>query len=110
MDMPKICIVAILGFSLFFSAPFSQIIWHSTTKFGCGKARSRSGKVVAVAYYEPKGNIPGNFHENVMPRVIEPESEEDQDQEISENNSKRFFNCENFIRLFKTISCQGLAN
>lgn len=92
------------------SAPFSQIVWHSTTKFGCGKARSRSGKVVAVAYYEPKGNIPGSFHENVMPRVIEPESEEDQDQEISENNSKKFFRCENFIRLFKTISCQGLAN
>jgi hypothetical protein len=45
-----------------------------------------------------------------MPRVIEPESEEDQDQEISENNSKKFFRCENFIRLFKTISCQGLAN
>ena len=46
-----------------------------------------------------------------MPRVIQPEIEEDQDQEISENtNSKEFFKCENFIRLFKTISCQGFAN
>ena len=59
------------------------MIWHSTTKFGCGKARSRSGKVVAVAYYEPKGNIPGHYHENVLPPVIESE-DEDEDPEIVE--------------------------
>ena len=47
------------------------MIWQSTQKFGCGKARSRSGKVVVVAYYEPKGNIKGLFHENVFPPVID---------------------------------------
>ena len=45
------------------------MIWHSTQHFGCGKARSRCGKVIAVAYYEPKGNIEGQFHENIFPPV-----------------------------------------
>ena len=53
----------------FFTDPFTQMIWHSTQHFGCGKARSRCGKVIAVAYYEPKGNIEGQFHENIFPPV-----------------------------------------
>ena len=52
-----------------FSDPFTQMIWNSTQHFGCGKARSRCGKVIAVAYYEPKGNIEGQFHKNIFPPV-----------------------------------------
>ena len=84
------------------------MIWHSTKKFGCGKARSRSGKVIAVAYYEPKGNIPGSFHENVLPPVIESRDEEE-DHEISENHSQKFFKRELWTRILKVISCQKLS-
>ena len=53
------------------------MIWHSTVAFGCGKARSRSGKVISVAYYEPKGNIEGLFHDNVFPPTENCIDEED---------------------------------
>ena len=36
------------------SAQFSQMVWANSVKFGCGKARSRTGKIIVVANYEPK--------------------------------------------------------
>jgi hypothetical protein len=57
------------------------MVWHSSQKFGCGKAKSRSGKVIVVAYYEPRGNIPQKFHENVLPPAI-VECEDDQQDSI----------------------------
>ena len=63
------CLIHISHQKFFFPDPFTQMIWHSTQHFGCGKARSRCGKVIAVAYYEPKGNIEGQFHENIFPPV-----------------------------------------
>lgn len=84
-----------LGFllSVSWSGPFTQLVWHSSQKFGCGKARSRSGKVIVVAYYEPRGNIPEQFHDNVLPPVQEESSScDDNDIEnsftITEINDK----------------------
>ena len=68
------------------------MIWQSTQKFGCGKARSRSGKVVVVAYYEPKGNIKGQFHENVFPPVFDKIDEEEID--VSKKTTSTNF-CDN---------------
>ena len=31
-----------------------QMVWAKSVKFGCGKARSRTGKIIVVANYEPK--------------------------------------------------------
>ncbi len=81
------------------------MIWHSATKFGCGKARSRSGKVIAVAYYEPKGNIPHQFHENVFPPVIESDDEES-DSEGSSQGSTENSAMRKATMFFKMISCQ----
>lgn len=53
------------------------MIWASSEKFGCGKARSRSGKVIVVAHYYPKGNIPGQFQQNVLlPTLLQDENDE----------------------------------
>uniref|UniRef100_T1JYW8 SCP domain-containing protein n=1 Tax=Tetranychus urticae TaxID=32264 RepID=T1JYW8_TETUR len=45
---------------------FTQMIWKGSRKFGIGKARSRSGKLIIVANYEPPGNIKDDFHINVL--------------------------------------------
>ncbi|XP_012287190.2 repressed by EFG1 protein 1 [Orussus abietinus] len=46
---------------------FTQLIWASSRYFGVGKARSRSGKIIVVANYEPVGNVSGQFQCNVLP-------------------------------------------
>ena len=45
------------------------MVWASSTRFGVGKSRSRTGKTIVVAHYFPKGNLVGKFHENVFPAV-----------------------------------------
>ncbi|XP_012220589.1 uncharacterized protein [Linepithema humile] len=50
---------------------FTQLIWASSRFFGVGKARSRSGKVIVVANYEPVGNVSGLFQNNVLPPLPE---------------------------------------
>ena len=45
---------------------FTQLVWASTEAFGCGKARSSNGKVIVVAYYYPRGNVPDKYHLNVV--------------------------------------------
>ncbi|KAK7580779.1 hypothetical protein V9T40_001408 [Parthenolecanium corni] len=49
------------------SGNFTQIVWKSTKYFGIGRARSRAGKMLIVANYQPPGNISGCFKENVLP-------------------------------------------
>ncbi|EFN80502.1 Golgi-associated plant pathogenesis-related protein 1 [Harpegnathos saltator] len=50
---------------------FTQLIWASSRYFGVGKARSRSGKLIVVANYEPVGNVSGQFQNNVLPPLPE---------------------------------------
>ncbi|KAK9296898.1 hypothetical protein QLX08_009283 [Tetragonisca angustula] len=50
---------------------FTQLIWASSRYFGVGKARSRSGKVIVVANYQPVGNVSGQFQTNVLPPLPE---------------------------------------
>lgn len=39
---------------------FTQVVWSSTTKLGCGKARSADGQTdFFVCYYDPAGNYAG---------------------------------------------------
>ena len=33
------------------------MVWASSTRFGVGKSRSRTGKTIVVAHYFPKGNL-----------------------------------------------------
>ncbi|XP_024215444.1 Golgi-associated plant pathogenesis-related protein 1 [Halyomorpha halys] len=54
---------------------FTQMVWASTQRFGVGKACSRSGKILVVAYYWPPGNISGQFQENVLPPIPEYETD-----------------------------------
>ncbi|KAL9977239.1 hypothetical protein ACROYT_G014621 [Oculina patagonica] len=44
---------------------FTQVVWKSTTKLGCGVA-TKSGKTYVVARYYPPGNYNNQYRQNVM--------------------------------------------
>ncbi len=97
------------------------MVWRSSRGFGCGKARSRSGKIVVVAHYRPRykigqtliyscktnkriffkkksyilsrGNIAGQFPDNVLPPSDKfvGEEEEEAERERAEREKKSFF-------------------
>jgi len=78
------------------AAQFTQMIWLESKRFGCGKARSRTGKIIVVANYEPKGNIPFQFHRNVFPPLVDqdqhPENGIDKAEQTNDSrkNTKSF--------------------
>ena len=41
---------------------YTQVVWKSTERLGCGVKGS-----YMVCRYEPAGNIPGEYEENVLP-------------------------------------------
>lgn len=47
---------------------FSQMVWNSTRRFGCGQAVSQGarGGTYTVCYYDPPGNIEGQEKANVF--------------------------------------------
>ena len=45
---------------------FTQVIWKSTTKVGCGLAQC-SGNDLLVCQYSPAGNLDGAYLDNVPP-------------------------------------------
>jgi len=47
---------------------FTQIVWKNTTEMGIAMAK-RDGTCVVVACYHPRGNIVGQFTENVLKPV-----------------------------------------
>jgi len=51
------------------SGHFTQVVWKKSEKLGIAKARSKSGKVIVVANYEPAGNWIGQYAANV-PKAI----------------------------------------
>jgi len=46
---------------------FTQVVWKGSIEIGCGKARSKSGKIFVVCNYSPPGNYRGQFKTNVPP-------------------------------------------
>ncbi|CAN8007594.1 unnamed protein product [Ixodes pacificus] len=49
---------------------FTQVVWKSTTKVGCGRghAASRNAYYV-VCEYLPRGNVESQFRSNVLPVI-----------------------------------------
>ncbi|XP_049857672.1 uncharacterized protein LOC126340742 isoform X2 [Schistocerca gregaria] len=47
------------------SGHFSQMIWRSSKELGMGIARSKNGRAIIVANYNPRGNYIGQFVSNV---------------------------------------------
>ncbi|XP_041119833.1 uncharacterized protein LOC121323107 isoform X2 [Polyodon spathula] len=49
---------------------FSQMVWKCSTQVGIGLATDRRGMFIAVAFYDPPGNIDNRsyFRDNVLPR------------------------------------------
>lgn len=44
---------------------FTQMIWKSTKYLGVGVAKTKKGKVLVVCNYNPRGNVIGEFSNNV---------------------------------------------
>uniref|UniRef100_A0A1B6MU13 SCP domain-containing protein n=1 Tax=Graphocephala atropunctata TaxID=36148 RepID=A0A1B6MU13_9HEMI len=49
------------------SGHFTQMVWKQSKSLGVGRAFTKSGAMIAVANYSPRGNIIGQFTANVMP-------------------------------------------
>jgi hypothetical protein len=47
------------------SGHFTQMIWKDSQELGMGLARSKNGRVIVVANYNPRGNYIGQFAVNV---------------------------------------------
>lgn len=45
---------------------FTQLVWKSTRKVGCGVAQARGGRVYVACNYDPFGNMKGQFRQNVL--------------------------------------------
>lgn len=44
---------------------FTQMVWKGTKELGVGMGQTRSGKVIVVCTYYPRGNVLGQFLGNV---------------------------------------------
>lgn len=49
---------------------FTQMVWKGTKELGVGVGQTRSGKVIVVCTYYPRGNVLGQFVANVQKRTI----------------------------------------
>lgn len=48
---------------------YTQLVWNSTTKLGCGEATLNNGQILWVCRYSPAGNRDGEFSQQVGRRV-----------------------------------------
>lgn len=58
------------SFSIFFlffcfAGHFTQMVWKSCREVGMGRAKSKTGRQIIVANYNPPGNFVGKYTENV---------------------------------------------
>ncbi len=49
------------------SGHFSQMIWRESRKLGCGVSACPDGAKMLVCRYSPRGNVKGQFRDNVPP-------------------------------------------
>ncbi|XP_052095328.1 Golgi-associated plant pathogenesis-related protein 1-like isoform X2 [Mytilus californianus] len=53
---------------------FTQLIWKDTKEVGFGMT-VKGRRVIVVACYKPVGNIKGKYPDNVLPRLVQEQSE-----------------------------------
>uniref|UniRef100_G3MP81 SCP domain-containing protein n=1 Tax=Amblyomma maculatum TaxID=34609 RepID=G3MP81_AMBMU len=49
---------------------FTQMVWKSSHDIGTGVAKAKVGTTYIVCFYDPAGNIPGTFRENVLKHAV----------------------------------------
>jgi len=49
------------------TSDFTTIVWKSSTKLGFGVAQLKDGRIYIVLYFDPAGNIAGQYIQNVLP-------------------------------------------
>uniref|UniRef100_A0A7E4UX96 SCP domain-containing protein n=1 Tax=Panagrellus redivivus TaxID=6233 RepID=A0A7E4UX96_PANRE len=54
---------------------FTQLVWKASKKLGVGVARSEQGNWYVVCNYDPPGNVPGKFGDNVKLKAPEVDME-----------------------------------
>ena len=45
---------------------FTQVVWKSSTKLGCGIGVASNNNIYGVCNYSPPGNVQGQFALNVL--------------------------------------------
>ena len=48
---------------------FTQVVWKSTTKLGCGLGIASNNYAYGACNYSPPGNVQGAFAQNVLPKA-----------------------------------------
>lgn len=68
---------------------FSQLLWNSTVRFGCGQAASKGSKggTWTVCYYDPSGNTPGEEKINVFKSTYDEDESESSTEESTTSSS-----------------------
>lgn len=50
----------------FFSEHFTQLVWRTTEKLGCGMAQNDINIIYVLCFYNPPGNLDGQYDSNIM--------------------------------------------
>uniref|UniRef100_A0A7E4UMF1 SCP domain-containing protein n=1 Tax=Panagrellus redivivus TaxID=6233 RepID=A0A7E4UMF1_PANRE len=49
---------------------FTQLVWKASKKLGIGIGKSGEGFYYLVVNFDPPGNYPGQFNDNVKPKKV----------------------------------------
>ncbi|XP_026668086.1 uncharacterized protein LOC108623446 isoform X2 [Ceratina calcarata] len=61
---------------------FTQLVWKDSKQLGVGKAEDDIGKIYVVCFYQPPGNVAGEFAENVQQPIKEETESVSPEKEI----------------------------
>lgn len=85
---------------------FTQMVWKSTKKMGCGVGQKTENSYKVVCYYLPRGNIPEKYKSNVLKPILTNEEKKILDpngtlfngtNDINETEEITYLNYEDFI-------------
>ncbi|KAF0988379.1 hypothetical protein HZS_3331 [Henneguya salminicola] len=83
---------------------FTQIVWKSTTEIGYAKMELTEDHWILLVLYNPKGNIDGEYKNNVLSPIVKKEKTIDKSIELNEfqkqalakhNEYRAIHNCQN---------------
>ena len=63
------------------TANFTQMVWKTTKKMGCGVGQKTETSYKVVCYYLPKGNVPQKYRTN----VLQPKLTSEQKKQLDPN-------------------------
>ena len=68
---------------------FTQLVWKSSKKIGCGAACNSKNKCYVSCNYYPPGNYINQFEENVFDKLPEPETDDQTDSKTDDQTDSK---------------------